>query len=234
MGVADLSASFAPAPGVPHRHQHHTDSCSRRAGVGRGGCGGAALCFLLSAVMAGGPGGGGCGALIVQTVLGGSMTPIPRPHTFQGGAKRARELSGGGPVKRSQPLSDTGGEEDDEVDMGRGGGGLSSARKGDIKVLPQRVRVLSGKAKIGSSVDEGKSVIYWMSRDQRVQDNWAFLYAQEVIAPQPDVPYVPGELEGVKGVECAAHCCIPAIQTRPLPFSCARLDSGPTTAQIHC
>ena len=122
--------------------------------------------------------------MIVQTVLGGSMAPIPRPHTFQGGAKRARELSGGGPVKRSQPLSDTG-EEDDGVDMGRGGGGLSSARKGEIKVLPQRVRVIGGKAKIGSSVDEGKSVIYWMSRDQRVQDNWAFLYAQEVIALNP-------------------------------------------------
>lgn len=30
-------------------------------------------------------------------------------------------------------------------------------------------------------VKEGaKGVVYWMSRDQRVQDNWAFLFAQKL------------------------------------------------------
>ncbi len=29
-------------------------------------------------------------------------------------------------------------------------------------------------------MQECKSVAYWMSRDQRVQDNWALLYAQKI------------------------------------------------------
>ncbi|BDA41821.1 Deoxyribodipyrimidine photo-lyase [Coccomyxa sp. Obi] len=46
----------------------------------------------------------------------------------------------------------------------------------DTLVSPKRVRILKD-GDIGSG-----PVIYWMSRDQRVQDNWALLHAAEVAA----------------------------------------------------
>ncbi|XP_066565183.1 CPD photolyase isoform X2 [Amia ocellicauda] len=41
----------------------------------------------------------------------------------------------------------------------------------------KRVRVLSGTSAVKAG---SEGVIYWMSRDQRVQDNWALLYAQQL------------------------------------------------------
>lgn len=41
-----------------------------------------------------------------------------------------------------------------------------------------RVRVICGNE--GTLLRECKGVMYWMWRDKRVQDNWAFLYAQKV------------------------------------------------------
>ena len=32
---------------------------------------------------------------------------------------------------------------------------------------------------------QGKPIVVWMDRDQRVQDNWALLYAQQVLPPFP-------------------------------------------------
>lgn len=46
------------------------------------------------------------------------------------------------------------------------------------QVLKQRVRGLNCNATKASPA-KGKPIIYWMSRDQRVQDNWAMLYAQQ-------------------------------------------------------
>ena len=43
-----------------------------------------------------------------------------------------------------------------------------------MEINPKRVRVLR------ESDTGGKVVLYWMSRDQRVQDNWALLFADEV------------------------------------------------------
>jgi deoxyribodipyrimidine photo-lyase len=48
---------------------------------------------------------------------------------------------------------------------------------------PKRIRTL----KQGKSGDG--PVVYWMSRDQRVEDNWALLFARE-IAKDADVPFV--------------------------------------------
>ena len=44
-------------------------------------------------------------------------------------------------------------------------------------VAPSRVRTLKDGSVSTSNVG---GVIYWMSRDQRVQDNWALLYAREL------------------------------------------------------
>ena len=43
-----------------------------------------------------------------------------------------------------------------------------------ITVDQRRVHALNAK-----TVGEGP-IVYWMSRDQRVQDNWPLLYAQEL------------------------------------------------------
>lgn len=47
-----------------------------------------------------------------------------------------------------------------------------------IKEFPfnkKRVKVLSGPKEIG---ERKSGIVYWMSRNQRVEDNWALLYAQ--------------------------------------------------------
>lgn len=47
----------------------------------------------------------------------------------------------------------------------------------DFDFKKKRVRILSD----AKEVDENKKgVVYWMSRDARVQDNWAFLFAQKL------------------------------------------------------
>lgn len=46
-----------------------------------------------------------------------------------------------------------------------------------FKFNKKRVRVLSEAEDFN---EDSKGVVYWMSRDQRVQDNWAFLYAQRL------------------------------------------------------
>ncbi|KNC87032.1 hypothetical protein SARC_00842 [Sphaeroforma arctica JP610] len=59
----------------------------------------------------------------------------------------------------------------------------SVKRTVEEKVNSARVRRLNGKQNIGKivEVEEGhKTVIYWMERDVRVNDNWALLYAEEL------------------------------------------------------
>lgn len=47
----------------------------------------------------------------------------------------------------------------------------------EFKFNKKRVSILSD----AKEIDEGKKgIIYWMSRDMRVQDNWAFLQAQKL------------------------------------------------------
>ena len=48
----------------------------------------------------------------------------------------------------------------------------------ETKVNPTRVRTLSAAKSIKPANSGG--VVYWMSRDQRVQDNWALLHAREL------------------------------------------------------
>ncbi|XP_060565300.1 deoxyribodipyrimidine photo-lyase-like [Ruditapes philippinarum] len=54
----------------------------------------------------------------------------------------------------------------------------------EFKFNKKRVRVLS---KTQDFPDESNGVVYWMSRDQRVHDNWALLYAQK-LALKLEVP----------------------------------------------
>eukprot|EP00966_Prymnesium_polylepis_P243706 5635873-Prymnesium_polylepis.1 len=45
-------------------------------------------------------------------------------------------------------------------------------------VAKERVRCLSDTKSVEPAHSSGGGVVYWMSRDQRVQDNWALLHAQ--------------------------------------------------------
>ncbi|XP_070539072.1 deoxyribodipyrimidine photo-lyase-like [Ptychodera flava] len=47
----------------------------------------------------------------------------------------------------------------------------------DFRFNKKRIRLLSD---VGQMPDTNNGIVYWMSRDQRVQDNWALLYAQRL------------------------------------------------------
>lgn len=47
----------------------------------------------------------------------------------------------------------------------------------DFDFRKKRIRILSTATEVK---DNAKGVVYWMSRDRRVQDNWAFLFAQKL------------------------------------------------------
>ncbi|XP_060098824.1 deoxyribodipyrimidine photo-lyase-like [Heteronotia binoei] len=51
----------------------------------------------------------------------------------------------------------------------------------EFKYNKQRVRLVSQEPELKEG---GLGILYWMSRDQRVQDNWAFLYAQRLALKQ--------------------------------------------------
>ncbi|KAK3096008.1 hypothetical protein FSP39_021888 [Pinctada imbricata] len=90
------------------------------------------------------------------------------------------------PVKKQKKASEGDNPSNDEDFISK----IASGRKNvcssvaEFKFNKKRVRVLS-KAK--DFPDDSKGVVYWMSRDQRVQDNWAFLYAQR-LALKMEVP----------------------------------------------
>ncbi|XP_030898891.1 deoxyribodipyrimidine photo-lyase-like [Melopsittacus undulatus] len=51
----------------------------------------------------------------------------------------------------------------------------------EFKFNKKRVRLISQASDLK---DGGRCILYWMSRDQRLQDNWAFLYAQRLALKQ--------------------------------------------------
>ncbi|XP_041975665.1 deoxyribodipyrimidine photo-lyase [Aricia agestis] len=54
----------------------------------------------------------------------------------------------------------------------------------NFKFNKKRVRIISQEQLVA---DKCEGIVYWMSRDSRVQDNWAFLYAQK-LALKNEVP----------------------------------------------
>jgi len=55
--------------------------------------------------------------------------------------------------------------------------GKCSVDISNFKFNKNRCKMLSESQDVG---DAGGGILYWMSRDQRVQDNWAILYAQRL------------------------------------------------------
>uniref|UniRef100_A0ACB8FBH4 Uncharacterized protein n=1 Tax=Sphaerodactylus townsendi TaxID=933632 RepID=A0ACB8FBH4_9SAUR len=126
------------------------------------------------------------------------MAPKKRKQNPSGGAEPGREAEDGGaetpdltedaavpakasPVKKMR-----------EGDGGIGGTeSLAEAVKqtrartapsvAEFKYNKKRVRLLSQESELKEG---GLGILYWMSRDQRVQDNWALLYAQRLALKQ--------------------------------------------------
>ncbi|KAM9279615.1 deoxyribodipyrimidine photo-lyase-like [Morus bassanus] len=69
-------------------------------------------------------------------------------------------------------------EEDEAVQEGRRRAAPSVR---EFKYNKKRVRLISQGLDLK---DDARCILYWMSRDQRVQDNWAFLYAQRLALKQ--------------------------------------------------
>ena len=68
-----------------------------------------------------------------------------------------------------------------------------------FKFNKKRVRTLSGND--GFLAREAKGVVYYMHRDQRVQDNWALIYAQRLayqVSPLPQFYSVDFLLTGIR------------------------------------
>ncbi|XP_060729729.1 CPD photolyase [Tachysurus vachellii] len=81
----------------------------------------------------------------------------------------------GEPVKGLEKLSAARG-----ADRGRGGeGGMKEIRRNsaEFKFNMKRLRFLSDAQRVRQGCG---AVMYWMVRDQRVQDNWALVYAQQL------------------------------------------------------
>ncbi|EKX46678.1 hypothetical protein GUITHDRAFT_162898 [Guillardia theta CCMP2712] len=89
--------------------------------------------------------------------------------------KKKVESSGKGKGRAAVKVKEE--EVKQEVDNAAKIGKDSIERSGKIAVLPERTRAINHKNV--ESCPKGKPVVYWMSRDQRVQDNWAMLYAQQ-------------------------------------------------------
>jgi deoxyribodipyrimidine photo-lyase len=121
--------------------------------------------------------------------------------------------------------------------------GKSSSSSEFIPSLERRVRYLNKfEVKIGA---QSGPVVYWMSRDQRLDDNWAVLYAQaqarkaggsagiHIIFNLAD-PLFPGAnlrsldfmLRGLKEVQAHAH-------RMNIPFTLLRGDAA-TTVSAYC
>ncbi|KAL8188255.1 UNVERIFIED_CONTAM: hypothetical protein K2H54_064234 [Gekko kuhli] len=120
------------------------------------------------------------------------MSPKKRKREPLGGTELGNDAEGDGvddlgiPAEASPVAKTTGG--------GAGSGGIGAlvemvkqARAGtapsvaEFKYNKKRVRLLSQESELK---DGGLGILYWMSRDQRVQDNWAFLYAQRLALKQ--------------------------------------------------
>uniref|UniRef100_A0A493T1M6 Photolyase/cryptochrome alpha/beta domain-containing protein n=1 Tax=Anas platyrhynchos platyrhynchos TaxID=8840 RepID=A0A493T1M6_ANAPP len=98
-----------------------------------------------------------------------------------------RKISGGGEAAKRREKE----EEEEEEEEEEAGGGLEAALRAarraaapsvrEFRYNKKRVRLVSRGPELR---EDAKCILYWMSRDQRVQDNWAFLYAQRLALKQ--------------------------------------------------
>lgn len=108
---------------------------------------------------------------MASTSSSGSTSPAPSP------SKKSKTSKASQPIK--PPLQSTNYTKDFETDRAKTAKSIL-----EFNFRKRRIRILSQT----DLFDENKNgVLYWMSRDARVQDNWAMLFAQKV-ALKNEVP----------------------------------------------
>ncbi|CAI9546446.1 unnamed protein product [Staurois parvus] len=124
----------------------------------------------------------------------------PKPKSSSTGKSPRKRKSEGSAMEKSKAVSEASSSESSDVDAKKRkkqkkedavGGSLQDALKksrlsaaasvSDFKFNKKRVRLVSVEENLK---DDAEGIVYWMSRDQRVEDNWAFLYAQRLAVKQ--------------------------------------------------
>ena len=82
---------------------------------------------------------------------------------------------------KSESESSASSSDDDDAKAAAGSAGGEVRRKVELRVNPSRVRLLS-ETSAAAPAQKGGPVILWMSRDQRLDDNWALLFAAQLAA----------------------------------------------------
>ncbi|XP_040205599.1 deoxyribodipyrimidine photo-lyase-like isoform X3 [Rana temporaria] len=125
----------------------------------------------------------------------------PKPKSSSTAISPGKRKSEGSAKEKSKAISETSSSESSDIDAKKRkkqekkddaeGGSLVDAMKrsrlataasvSEFKFNKKRVRLVSAEENLK---DDAQGIVYWMSRDQRVEDNWAFLYAQRLAVKQ--------------------------------------------------
>ncbi|XP_040205595.1 deoxyribodipyrimidine photo-lyase-like isoform X2 [Rana temporaria] len=125
----------------------------------------------------------------------------PKPKSSSTAISPGKRKSEGSAKEKSKAISETSSSESSDIDAKKRkkqekkddaeGGSLVDALKrsrlatatsvSEFKFNKKRVRLVSAEENLN---DDAQGIVYWMSRDQRVEDNWAFLYAQRLAVKQ--------------------------------------------------
>ncbi|XP_077343744.1 deoxyribodipyrimidine photo-lyase-like [Lithobates pipiens] len=125
----------------------------------------------------------------------------PKPKSSSTAISPGKRKSEGSAKEKSKAISEASSSESSDIDAKKrkkqekkddaeGGSlvdGLKKSRLAtaasvlEFKFNKKRVRLVSTEENLK---DDAQGIVYWMSRDQRVEDNWAFLYAQRLAVKQ--------------------------------------------------
>lgn len=86
-----------------------------------------------------------------------------------------------GKKRKAKSESESPSSSSDDDDAAAAGAGGGAKRRVELRVNPSRVRLLSENKPAAAAAASGP-VILWMSRDQRIDDNWALLFAAQLAA----------------------------------------------------
>ncbi|XP_073482556.1 deoxyribodipyrimidine photo-lyase-like [Aquarana catesbeiana] len=125
----------------------------------------------------------------------------PKPKSSSTAISPGKRKSEGSAKEKSKAISEASSSESSDIDAKKRkkqekkddaeGGSLVDVLKksrlatavsvSEFKFNKKRVRLVSAEENLK---DDAQGIVYWMSRDQRVEDNWAFLYAQRLAVKQ--------------------------------------------------
>ncbi|XP_018427648.1 PREDICTED: deoxyribodipyrimidine photo-lyase-like [Nanorana parkeri] len=130
------------------------------------------------------------GKMLAPKPKSSGTAKIPAKRKAEGSATGKSKAISGASSSESSDVDAKKKKKPEKRDDAEGGDFFDSVKKSrlataasvsDFKFNKKRVRLVSAEENLK---DDAQGIIYWMSRDQRVEDNWAFLYAQRLAAKQ--------------------------------------------------